>query len=225
MIGSWAGAMGHTQFMPSNYLRYAVDADGDGVADLWGSVADAFASAATFLRSLGWKPGWRWGREVSLPEDFDYYLTGRDRPQTLAQWSRLGVRTADGRPLEPLDEQAALLLPSGHRGPAFLAYGNFDAIMNWNRSEFFALTVGHLADRIAGAAALHNPPPEGPRLTRDRVQALQARLNDMGYDSGEPDGVAGSATRLAVREWQRANGLVADGFIDADLLQKINLLD
>jgi membrane-bound lytic murein transglycosylase B len=116
-------------------------------------------------------------------------------------------------------------LPSGHRGPAFLVYGNFDAIMRWNRSEFFALTVGHFADRIAGAGPLRVAPPESPRLTRDRIMVLQEKLNELGFDSGEPDGVVGSATRAAVREWQRSNDLVADGHVDAELLRELKLPD
>ncbi|MBN1237471.1 MAG: lytic murein transglycosylase [Gammaproteobacteria bacterium] len=225
MIGSWAGAMGHTQFMPSVYLEHAVDGDGDGDVDLWSSVEDAFASAASFLRSLGWRPGWRWGREVLLPEDFDYYAAGRDRPRPLEEWRQLGVMTTAGRPIEPADEEAALLLPSGSDGPAFLVYANFHAIMRWNRSEFFALTVGHLADRIAGAGPLHTPPPNAPRLTREHVKALQVKLNELGYDAGEPDGIVGSATRSAVRAWQRSQGLAADGYVDADLLRGMNVLD
>src|SRR5690606_14412021 len=139
MIGSWAGAMGQTQFMPSNYLSYAVDGDGDGVVDLWGSVDDAFASAANFLRSLGWQPGWRWGREVSLPDDFDYALAGRDRARPLTEWRELGLRTTSGGTLPALEDSAAVIVPAGHRGPAFLVYENFDVIMRWNRSEHFAL--------------------------------------------------------------------------------------
>src|SRR5690606_1853705 len=127
MIGSWAGAMGQTQFMPSNYLAYAVDGNGDGVVDLWTSVEDAFASAANLLRTFGWRPGWRWGREVRLPEGFDYALAGRDRARPLAEWSELGVATTAGDPVPPLAEQAAVLVPAGHRGPAFLAYENFAA--------------------------------------------------------------------------------------------------
>ncbi|HEX7081419.1 MAG TPA: lytic murein transglycosylase [Gammaproteobacteria bacterium] len=224
MIGSWAGAMGQTQFMPSVYLEHGVDGDGDGVVDLWGSLADAFASAAEFLRALGWREGWRWGREVVLPEGFDYTLAGRDRPQALDAWRRLGVVTADGAPVPALRHTAALLVPSGHEGPAFLVYENFEALMRWNPSEFFALTVGHLADRIAGAPPLRVAPPEGPPLTRDRIEALQRKLNALGYDSGEPDGLVGSATRRAVSRWQRANGLVADGHVDAELLQALDLL-
>jgi membrane-bound lytic murein transglycosylase B len=226
MIGSWAGAMGQTQFMPSVYLEHAVDGDGDGVVDLWGSVADAFASAANFLRSLGWKSGWRWGREVLLPEDFDYYLAGRDAPRrALEEWRNLGVVTLSGAPVDASAEPASLLVPAGARGPAFLVYGNFDAIMRWNRSEFFALTVGHLSDRLAGGAPLNRAPAVGQRLDRGRVAALQRKLNELGYDSGEPDGIVGSATRRAVREWQRANARVADGHVDLDLLQELNILE
>jgi len=225
MIGSWAGAMGHTQFMPSNYLAYAVDGDGDGVVDLWGSVDDAFSSAANLLRTFGWRPGWRWGREVTVPEDFDYALAGRDRARPLAEWRALGVRTTAGEPVPALDAEAAVLVPSGHRGPAFLVYGNFAAIMRWNPSEFFALTVGHLSDRIAGGAGLSVPPPEDPRLTREQIAAAQRRLNELGFDAGEPDGIAGTLTRTAVRNWQQRNGLVADGHIDAEVLRQLGILN
>jgi membrane-bound lytic murein transglycosylase B len=223
MTGSWAGAMGQTQFMPSVYLENAVDGDGDGVVDLWRSVPDAFASAANFLRRLGWTPGWRWGREVVLPANFDYYSAGIDRSKTLAEWRAAGVRTTSGRPLEALDATASLLLPAGHRGPAFLVYANFETILRWNRSQQFALAVGLLADRIDGAAPLYAPLPEQPRLARDAIAALQRELNLRGFDSGEPDGVAGTATRRAVREWQRAHDLVADGHIDGELLRSLGI--
>ena len=224
MTGSWAGAMGQTQFMPSVYREHAVDGDGDGVVDMWGSVADAFASASSFLKSLGWQPGWRWGREVVLPEGFDFSLAGRNRPIPLAEWRKLGVETAGGRPVQALDEPASLLVPAGHRGPAFLVYDNFDVIMRWNRSEFFALSIGHLADRIAGAGPLRTPPPDAPRILRDQIASLQRKLNALGFDSGEPDGIVGSATRRAVSKWQRENGFVADGYVDDDLLRALDLL-
>jgi membrane-bound lytic murein transglycosylase B len=223
MTGSWAGAMGQTQFMPSVYLENAVDGDGDGAVDLWRSVPDAFASAANFLRRLGWTPGWRWGREVLLPESFDYYAAGLDRSKTLAEWRAAGLRTAEGRPIDALDTPASLLLPAGHRGPAFLVYANFETILRWNRSQQFALAVGILADRIAGSGALRTPLPEQPRLARDAIAALQRELNLRGFDSGEPDGVAGTATRRAVREWQRAHDLVADGHIDRELLRSLGI--
>lgn len=223
MIGSWAGAMGHTQFMPSNYLAYAVDGDGDGVVDLWRSVEDAFSSAANLLRAFGWQPGWRWGREVRLPPDFDYALAGRDRARPLAEWRALGVTTTSGEPVPALDAEAAVLVPAGHRGPAFLVYGNFTTLMRWNPSEFFALTVGHLSDRIAGGGGLAVSPPNDERLTRDQIAAVQRRLNELGFDSGAPDGIVGAATRRAVRDWQQRNGLIADGHVDAELIRLMGI--
>ena len=210
--GSWAGAVGHTQFMPSAYRRYAVDGDGDGRIDLWGSVADALTSAANFLQALGWQRELRWGREVLLPPNFDYGQMGLKHRRPLAEWAQQGLRTAfDGR-LPGADVKAALLLPTGAQGPAFLVYDNFDVIMGWNRSEFYALAVGHLADRINGAGRLKRTPPPLPRLSLDKVRALQSQLNAEGFDAGDADGILGPATRYAIRAFQRAQGLVADGY-------------
>lgn len=224
MVGSWAGAMGHTQFMPSVWLQYAVDADGDGKVDLWGSVPDALTSAANFLRGIGWEPGLRWGREVLLPQDFDYAQAGRDRVRALPAWRELGVTTTAGTPLPALPLEAGLVVPSGHRGPAFLVYDNFDTIMRWNRSEYYALSVGLLADRIAGAGPLHNPPPtDAPRLSRAQVEAIQARLTALGFDAGEADGVFGPATRQAIRGLQQARGWIADGYPGRQLLDALGI--
>ncbi len=223
MTGSWAGAMGNTQFMPSVYLQEAVDGDGDGRADIWGSVPDALASAANFLRSLNWTPGWRWGREVLLPEKFDYFRAGLDRSEPVSSWRMAGVRSVDGRLVPDLDAPAALLLPAGRRGPAFLVYPNFKTIMRWNRSELFALAVGRLADRIAGAGPLHSAPPDEPGVARADIEKLQRKLNALGLESGEPDGIAGAATRRAVREWQHAHGLAADGYVDPELLHSLGI--
>ncbi len=220
MRGSWAGAMGHTQFMPSNYLRYAVDGDGDGEVDLWGSERDALASGANFLQHLGWEPGLRWGREVRLPEAFNYHLAdGEQRP--LQTWARKGVKRADGAPLPEANVDARLLVPAGHRGPAFLVYDNFSVIMKWNRSESYALSVGHLADRIAGAGELRQPPPEQPRLSRERVKAMQVALNRLGYEAGEPDGIFGPSTRDALSSYEKDRGKVSDGFPDSDILDQL----
>lgn len=222
MVGSWAGAMGHVQFMPSNFLRYAVDADGDGKRDLWGSIPDAMASAGNFLRHSGWQPGLRWGREVSLPTNFDYTLAGRDQRRPLSEWIALGIRDAYDRPLPHLEVSAALLVPSGHAGPAFLTYDNFDVIMRWNPSEFYALTVGRLADEIAGAGPLRRTPPKDAlRLSRDQVRQLQEDLAMLGYDTGEPDGVFGPATRRALSRFQRSQDLIADGYLDATALEAV----
>jgi len=224
MKGSWAGAMGHVQFMPKVFLKYAVDYDGDGKRDLWGSIPDAMASAANFLRGLGWKQGWRWGREVTLPDDFPYESAGLDEQKPLSEWKKLGVHDAYGRPLASADIEASLLVPAGHEGPKFLVYHNFNVIMGWNQSEFYALAVGRLADRLAGAAELVNPPPEdAPRLSRDQVIALQERLAKRGFDPGEADGILGPQTRKAIRRFQHANGMIADGFPSRDVLSELSL--
>lgn len=220
MLGSWAGAMGHMQFLPSVFQRYAVDADGDGRRDLWGSVPDAMASAANFLRGIGWTPGLRWGREVRLPDKFDYALAGRSRAQPLADWVALGLTNAYGGSLPPLDLEAAVLVPAGHEGPAFLAYDNFDVIMRWNRSEYYAIAVGRLADRIAGAGELTRPADTGAGpVTRDDVRSLQERLVALGFDAGTADGIAGPATQRALADFQKSRGLVADGYIDGDAIE------
>ncbi|WP_407002915.1 lytic murein transglycosylase [Marinobacter sp. HN1S83] len=223
MEGSWAGAMGHVQFMPTVFLKHAVDADGDGKRDLWNSLPDAMMSAGKFLADLGWDSDYRWGREVLLPEDFDYELAD-GRRLTLDEWNKLGVTDAFGDPLSNEPIKAALVVPSGHRGPAFLAYRNFNVIMGWNRSEFYAIAVGHLADRIAGAGALRNPPPEDqPNLSRDDILALQQALNDNGFDSGEPDGIMGPATRSAIRKFQASHDMVADGYPGETVFSRLDL--
>lgn len=221
--GSWAGAMGHVQFMPEVFARYAVDYDGDGRRNLWGSVPDALASAANFLQDLGWKSGWRWGREVLLPPDFPYELAGYE-PRALVEWKRLGVRTAYGRELSEADIDASLLVLAGHEGPAFLVYDNFHTIMRWNQSEFYAVAVGHLADRIAGRAGLANPPPQNaPPLQRAQVVALQEELTERGFDPGPADGIPGPQTRQAIRRFQKSQDMIADGFASRDVLERLSL--
>ncbi|MDI9244085.1 lytic murein transglycosylase [Marinobacter sp. CHS3-4] len=218
MEGSWAGAMGHVQFMPTVFLKHAVDADGDGRRDLWNSLPDAMMSAGRFLESMGWNGEYRWGREVILPDNFDYRLSdGRRLP--LSQWRELGITDAFGKPLAQADINAALIVPAGHRGPAFLVYQNFGVIMGWNRSEFYAIAVGHLADRIAGAGGLQVPPPEDvPALSRQQILTLQQMLEKKGFDPGPIDGILGSGTRSAIREFQKANNLIADGFPGSQVL-------
>jgi membrane-bound lytic murein transglycosylase B len=224
MEGSWAGAMGHMQFMPSVFLAHAVDADGDGRRDLWGSLPDAMTSAGRFLASMGWQSGWRWGREVILPADFDHALAGRGNRRALSRWADLGVRDTAGAVLPDLPVDAAILVPAGADGPAFVVYENFDVIMGWNRSEYYAIAVGRLADRIAGAGRLANPPPEdGLRLSRARVEALQRALIARGQDPGAPDGIFGPGTRGALRGWQASAGRVADGHPDAEVFAALDL--
>ncbi|MCJ8270732.1 MAG: lytic murein transglycosylase, partial [Psychrosphaera sp.] len=165
MLGSWAGAMGHTQFMPSAYMQYAIDGDGDKKIDLWNSIPDALTSAANFLNHLGWKPGFRWGREVSLAEDFGYQNSGMDNAKLLTHWGKMGVSKTNGKSIEAAQIEAALLIPGGHKGPAFLVYDNFSVIMRWNHSQFYAIAVGRLADRISGSGKLHRPPVKPPNIS------------------------------------------------------------
>lgn len=221
MIGSWAGAMGHTQFMPSTWLRYATDGDGDSRIDLWNSTADALTSAAHYLQQIGWRRDQRWGDEVVLPASFAYDMAGRQRPQMLSRWRELGVGGIEGDPARSL----ALIVPSGHRGPAFLVGDNFEVILRWNRSESYALAVGLLADRLVGAAPLRvAPPADAPRLSRAQVEAMQQKLVALGIATGEVDGVLGPATRDALRRFQQQRGMVADGFPDTPVLQALGVL-
>ena len=222
MNGSWAGAMGHVQFMPSAYLRYAVDHDGDGRRDLFNSTEDALASAGNFLAALGWQSGLRWGREVVLPESFDFELAWTGAARSLGDWRVLGVTDAFDRPVPEAPVEAVLRLPAGHRGPAFLTYQNFDVIMRWNRSVNYALSVGHLADRIAGAGRLHVPPPEDDiRFAIDDLKVIQFRLAALGFEPGVPDGRLGPRTRSAVSRFQAAAGMVADGHLNQEVVDAI----
>lgn len=219
MKGSWAGAMGHVQFMPSSFLKNAIDFDGDNKRDLWNSTADAMGSAANFLKNLGWQTQGRWGREVKLPKDFPFLEAGLNNNKPIAEWTKLGVMRADNTPLPQADMNASLLVPSGHQGPAFLVYDNFNVIMRWNRSEFYAIAVGQLADQIAGGGKLLQPPPvDAPRLHRDQVIALQQQLNNKGFNLGTPDGILGPATRRAIGEFQHQQSMIADGFPGREVL-------
>ncbi len=219
--GSWAGAMGAVQFMPSNVIAYGVDADGDGKIDLWNDKEDIYASAANFLERLGWRRGEKWGREVLLPEQFDYLLTGLKQNKKLGEWAALGVLSANGKPLPKSTLKASLVLPMGHKGPAFLVYRNFRTILGWNRSLLYALSVGHLSDRLSGAGKLVATPIDEPLLSRENMQTIQKTLNLLGYDAGEPDGIAGPKTRAAARNFQADIGMIADGYVGYDLFQKL----
>lgn len=225
MTGSWAGAMGQCQFMPSTFVSYAVDGDGDGKINIWQSLPDVFASAANYLSSAGWKGDERWGREVVLPDGFDFALSGTSVSKTVTEWNQLGIRRADGTALGHADIEGSIILPAGADGPAFLGYNNFNAIMEWNRSTFYAISVGHLADRFTGAGPiLHMPENEERALARTEVTELQTLLNALGFDSGEPDGAVGSRTREAVRNFQLRNDLPADGHVTFDLLTSLRVL-
>ncbi|MEG9525736.1 MAG: lytic murein transglycosylase [Hyphomicrobiales bacterium] len=221
LTGSWAGAMGHTQFMPSVYQRDAVDFDGDGKRDIWTSVPDALASTANYLRVHGWKPGDGWGTEAMLPELFDAALADETTARSVAAWRALGVIPAHGRPM-PDDAQATLILPAGIRGPAFLIQPNFAVILRYNTALSYALTVALLSDRLRGDPALTRDWPRGDRaLTADERRDLQTRLIERGFATGGVDGKIGPKTRAALRAFQGSVGLPPDGYADAPLLDRI----
>lgn len=221
LMGSWAGAMGHTQFMPSSYLAHAVDMDADGRRDIWTSTADALGSTASFLRSAGWRPGQSWGGEVVLPAGFDMALAGAGVMKPVAEWRGAGVEVSGGHGW-PQTGEAMLLLPAGARGPAFLAGGNFRAILKYNNSVLYALAVSHLADRIAGRPAIAAAwPTDDPPLGRAGSTELQRRLGALGYDVGAFDGIVGDQTRSAIRAWQQAQALSADGYPSEQLLDRL----
>ena len=221
MIGSWAGAMGQTQFLPSNFLAYAVDADGDGRRDIWGSMADVMASTANFLARSGWRADQPWGTEVRLPSGFDYGRADPALRQSAAQWAAEGVAAMDGAALPALTD-ATILLPAGARGPAFLVGPSFRAILRYNTSNSYALAVGLLAQQLTNGPGVQAAWPRGLKtLTRTQLIALQTALSARGFDGGAPDGMMGPATSGAIRRYQRSVGLPADGFADVELLNRL----
>lgn len=224
MVGSWAGAMGQTQFLPSNFLAYAVDADGDGRRDIWGSMADVMASTAHMLARSGWQSGQCWGVEVRLPPGFDYSRADEAAlRQPSASWAAEGVQAVDGAPL-PDFADGGILLPAGARGPAFLVGPNFRAILRYNNATSYALAVGLLAQRLDGGPGVTAPwPRELQALSRSQLLALQTALNQRGFDSGTPDGLLGPATRKGIRAYQRSLGVPADGYPYPDLLQRLQM--
>ena len=220
MMGSWAGAMGQPQFMPSTFVRFAVDADGDGRQDIWYSLPDVFASAANFLSKSGWQRDKTWGREVRLPPSFNLELTGLEVEKTLAAWQILGVRKINGDDLPRVNMKGSLVLPAGYTGPAFLVYDNYRTILQWNRSDLYAIAVGHLADRLEGKGPFETARPVSEQqLSRNQVEKIQELLAAQGFDPGPVDGVIGSQTRQAIKEFQRTAKLPADGYPTPELLE------
>jgi membrane-bound lytic murein transglycosylase B len=219
--GSWAGAMGHTQFMPTTMRHYAVDYDRDGRIDLWRSLPDAFASAANYLSRMGWRSGDRWGEEVRLSDASVLTYAGYKQPKPIAQWTQLGVRRADTTPLPDRATPVALLAPGGASGPVFVTYPNFRVIMRWNASTSYALAVGLLADRLAGAPALHAQAPRVTRYRRADGLEIQTHLKTLGYAITRLDGVVGTESRAAIRDFQRHSGLPIDGEPDEALLHAL----
>ncbi|WP_230976298.1 lytic murein transglycosylase [Pseudothauera nasutitermitis] len=227
LTGSWAGAFGHTQFMPTTYQRLAVDFDGDGRRDLVGSVPDALASTANFLVKAGWQPNQPWGIEARLPAGFDASQAGRRAKRSLAQWQAAGLTRADGGALPGGDTQAGLILPAGPNGPAFLTLRNFDALFSYNAAESYALAIAHLADRLRGApAGFRTPwPTDDPGLSRADRREVQRLLIERGHDIGEVDGLLGTNTRRAIAEVQRQFGWEPDGRAGQRLLQRLRQPD
>jgi len=221
MVGSWAGAMGQTQFLPSVFMTYAVDADGDGRRDIWGSMDDVVASTANFLARSGWRPGEPWGAEVRLPPGFDPGRADTAVRQSGSQWAAEGVQGVDGATLPEIAD-AAILLPAGARGPAFLVGPNFRAILRYNNSTSYALAVGLLAQRLVNGPGVQAPwPRDLTALSRSQLTALQTALNERGFASGTPDGMMGPATRDGLRRYQRSVGLPADGYPTLELLRRL----
>jgi membrane-bound lytic murein transglycosylase B len=219
MKGSWAGAMGQMQFMPSTFVAHAIDFNGDGRKDIWHSFPDAFSSAANYLSNIGWRPGQLWGREVLLPDGFDLMLATIDTKKTVKAWSSLGVRRANGNALPQANMEGSIVLPQGHKGPAFLVYDNFRIILKWNRSINYAICVGHLADRLAGLPEIANGKnADNEPLSRFAIKEIQRHLNFLGFEAGSVDGLLGPNTKTAVRSFQAAHSLPADGYPTMDLL-------
>jgi membrane-bound lytic murein transglycosylase B len=222
LIGSWAGAFGPTQFMPTAFLRYAVDFDGDGRRDVVDSIPDLIASTANNLKKDGWHTGETWGYEVVVPADFDFLRAGNRRELMIREWQRLGIRRAGGKPFPRPDERAFLLVPAGIQGPGFLMLHNFRVIMRYNPAEAYALAIGHLADRLRGGGPFVQAWPRYEKvLSRDERLELQQLLERHGYDVGEPDGRVGARTRAAIRDFQARIGRVPDGFASAGLLNRL----
>ncbi len=219
MTGSWAGAMGHTQFIPTTYEAYAVDFDGDGRRDLWNSEADAIGSAANYLSKAGWVAGTTWGYEVALPQDFNYRLAEDENSRPLSEWAKLGVARVHGEGFPRPGDKAVLIAPAGASGPAFLMLRNHFVIKRYNNATAYSLAVGHLADRLRGGGGFAHAWPNGERpLTADESVELQKHLARAGYYEGEIDGKIGPASRAAIRAFQSGRGLIADGFAGLQLL-------
>jgi len=222
MTGSWAGAMGHTQFMPTSYLDYAVDITGDGRRDIWSdNPADALASTANYLSEFGWTTGQPWGMEVTLPRGFDYSQTGERVKRSVAHWRREGVRLADGGQV-PDHGQSSILLPAGADGVAFIIFDNFHVIERYNPADAYVIGVGHLSDRITDGAPFRAGWPRDDRvLSRDERVELQERLTRAGFNTRGIDGIIGPNTLDAVRRYQASIGVTPDGYASLRVLQRL----
>ena len=225
--GSWAGAMGHMQFMPSALLKYAVDGDNNGKVDVWNSEVDALTTAANYLSKIGWQAKERWGREVKLPDNFAFDKVAFDQYYPLSYFQQLGVKKTNNQPLPVYDIQAELYLPSGHQGPAFLLYPNFNVIMTWNLSKSYALSVGLLANKLVGAKDIEFFQKEQTKVKPYSVaemKNLQSQLNSLAFEPGEPDGIWGPKSRHAIRLFQLQHQLIADGYPNKEVFLTMKLV-
>ena len=222
MTGSWAGAMGHTQFIPTSYLAYAVDFRGDGKRDIWSDdPTDALASTAAYLKRFGWTKGQPWGVEVKLPRGFDFSLTGEKIKKSPSNWAAMGVRDMSGARV-PDHGRASILLPAGAQGAAFMIFDNFHVIERYNTADAYVIGVGHLSDRIAGAGPLRADWPRGDRnLAFAEKKEMQQRLTAKGFNTSGVDGIIGPNTIQAIRRYQRSVGLVPDGYASYDILKRL----
>jgi lytic murein transglycosylase len=222
LVGSWAGAFGPTQFMPTTFKRFAVDFDGDGRRDVVDSIPDVLASTANNLKRDGWISGQTWGYEVVVPKNFDYMLADRSRQMTVRQWENLGITRPESKPFPRAADRAYLLVPAGAQGPGFLMLQNFRVIMKYNPAEAYALAIGHLADRLRGGGPFVQDWPRDERvLTLNERFELQQLLARRGYDIGQPDGLFGPRTRLAIRSFQASIGQTPDGFATSSMLDRL----
>ena len=222
LVGSWAGAFGPTQFMPTAFKKYAVDFDHDGRRDVVDSAADIIASTANNLKKDGWVTGQTWGYEVVVPATFNFLLADHAKPMSIREWERLGIRRPNGQSFPRTDDSAFLLTPAGVQGPGFLMLTNFNVIMKYNPAEAYALAIGHLADRLRGGVAFVQEWPRYERvLSRTERLELQQLLARHGYDVGEPDGQLGLKTRTAIRDFQAKSGRIPDGFASAGVLDQL----
>jgi membrane-bound lytic murein transglycosylase B len=222
MNGSWAGAMGHTQFIPTTYTAYAVDHDGDGKRDIWGNIPDALASTASYLKVSNWRRGETWGYEIALPKGFNPKKVSESTLRSVGEWQNAGIVRVNGEAFPRLSDKASLFAPEGARGPAFLVLNNFRSILRYNVAKSYALAVGHLSDRLKGYGPfVHSWPTDETHLSLDQRMEFQQLLIGRGLLEGEPDGVIGPATLEAVRTYQRSKGLGVDGYPSLTLLKML----
>jgi membrane-bound lytic murein transglycosylase B len=222
MNGSWAGAMGHTQFIPTTYSAYAVDHDGDGKRDIWGNIPDALASTASYLKVSNWRAGETWGYEVALPKGFNPKQVSESTLRSLGVWQKAGIVRVNGEPFKRLTDKASLFAPEGTRGPAFLVLNNFRSILRYNVAKSYALAVGHLSDRLKGYGPFVHPwPTDETHLSLEQRMELQQYLIALGLLEGEPDGVVGRGTLEAIKTYQRSKKLGVDGFPSLTLLNML----